>query len=50
MAKWAARFALGLSNSSPGLRLDRSDIFCESDIGLLRFANADSFFSNPIFQ
>ncbi|RPD65627.1 hypothetical protein L226DRAFT_543193 [Lentinus tigrinus ALCF2SS1-7] len=32
MAKWAARFPLGLSNSVPGLRLDSSSIEFEDDI------------------
>ena len=34
MAKWAARFALGLSTTVPGLRLEASDILDEPDIGL----------------
>jgi RNA dependent RNA polymerase len=34
MAKWAARFALGLSNAVPGLRLGPSCILDEPDIGL----------------
>ncbi|KAI0674419.1 RNA dependent RNA polymerase-domain-containing protein [Trametes maxima] len=39
MAKWAARFALGLSNSIPGIRLNpihirfENDIICEAFIG-----------------
>ncbi|KAI0646405.1 RNA dependent RNA polymerase-domain-containing protein [Trametes meyenii] len=39
MAKWAARFALGLSNSIPGIRLNpvnirfENDIVCEAFIG-----------------
>ncbi|PIL27621.1 RNA-dependent RNA polymerase [Ganoderma sinense ZZ0214-1] len=32
MAKWAARFALGLSNSVPGLRLKRENVRFEDDI------------------
>ncbi|KAI0944787.1 hypothetical protein AcW1_001640 [Taiwanofungus camphoratus] len=32
MAKWAARFALGLSNSVPGLRLEPCNIKYEKDI------------------
>ena len=32
MAKWAARFALGLSNSVPGLRLKQENIRFEDDI------------------
>ena len=35
MAKWAARFALGLSNSVPGLRLKRENIRFENDISKL---------------
>lgn len=33
MSKWAARFALGLSNSVPGLRIDRDCIEEINDIG-----------------
>jgi len=34
MTKWAARFALGLSNSVPGPLLDPSNILDEPDISL----------------
>ena len=33
MAKWAARFALGLSNSVPGVRIRPEDIFVLKDEG-----------------
>ena len=33
MAKWAARFGLGLSSTTPGIRLCASRIYKEPDIG-----------------
>lgn len=33
MAKWAARFALGLSNSVPGVRIAKEDYFVIDDVG-----------------
>lgn len=42
MAKWAARIALGLSNSAPGLLLSLGDILYEPDIG-----NPPIFVANP---
>jgi hypothetical protein len=37
MAKWAARFALGLSNSYPGPMIAPENILHEDDIGSSRF-------------
>jgi hypothetical protein len=37
MAKYASRFALGLSNSVPGLKIAKGNIFIIKDIGLLDF-------------
>lgn len=34
MAKYAARFALGLSNSVPGLKLDPTQILSEDDFSM----------------
>jgi hypothetical protein len=35
MAKWASRFALGLSNSVPGIIIARNNIMFLKDEGLL---------------
>lgn len=44
MAKWAARFALGLSNSVPGIRLDHQNVLFMDDIGMaLLFTNELTF-------
>lgn len=40
MTKWASRFALGLSNSVPGLKIATQDLMVISDIGIL-FAQTD---------
>jgi RNA-dependent RNA polymerase len=34
MAKWCARFALGLSNSVPGVMVADEDIHHEDDVGM----------------
>ncbi|KZT06039.1 uncharacterized protein LAESUDRAFT_680055 [Laetiporus sulphureus 93-53] len=40
MVKWAARFALGLSNSVPGIRLDPNEVGTEDDIVCPGFSGA----------
>ena len=40
MAKWAARFALGLSNSYPGPMISPENIGHEDDISLFSFCTA----------
>jgi len=42
MTKWAARFALGLSNTVPGLRLTPDDILDEPDIGSFSLLSSHS--------
>ena len=41
MAKWAARFALGLSNSVPGIRLKPANVKFEDDIGARHWLQGD---------